>query len=80
MQRPPRALLLENVAGFVGSQMHAQLLSSLAGRYDVREYLVSPHQSGVPYSRCDEGPGAKRTTPGACASHTSTALAPTLSS
>ncbi|KXZ49769.1 hypothetical protein GPECTOR_19g220 [Gonium pectorale] len=52
MSRPPARLLLENVPGFVGSGGHGALRAALAGAgYEVREFIVSPHQLGVPYSR-----------------------------
>lgn len=48
----PRAVLLENVAGFVGSRVHARLLSALeAGRYGVAEVDLCPTQFGVPMRR-----------------------------
>ncbi|GLC37676.1 hypothetical protein PLESTM_000635000 [Pleodorina starrii] len=52
MTRPPSRLLLENVPGFVGSGSHGALRGSLAAAgYELQEFVVSPHQLGVPYSR-----------------------------
>lgn len=52
MKRPPSLLILENVPGFVGSDSHGILRSTLAAtNYDLQEFVVSPHQLGVPYSR-----------------------------
>ncbi|GLC53893.1 hypothetical protein PLESTB_000801000 [Pleodorina starrii] len=52
MTRPPSRLLLENVPGFVGSGSHGALRGSLtAAGYELQEFVVSPHQLGVPYSR-----------------------------
>ncbi|GLI59124.1 hypothetical protein VaNZ11_000912 [Volvox africanus] len=52
MQRPPTRILLENVPGFVGSDSHSSLVTVLrTAGYELREFIVSPHQLGVPYSR-----------------------------
>eukprot|EP00198_Chlamydomonas_reinhardtii_P013856 XP_001703193.1 DNA methyltransferase [Chlamydomonas reinhardtii] len=52
MRRPPSRLLLENVPGFAGSHSRRVLAAALAGcGYGLQEFLVSPHQLGVPYSR-----------------------------
>jgi tRNA (cytosine38-C5)-methyltransferase len=50
MQHPPRRLLVENVVGFEASEMRDDLLAALPG-YLVHEYVLSPAQLGVPYSR-----------------------------
>lgn len=50
--RRPRALLLENVPGFAGSQMHARLLGVLADAgYGVAERELDPVAFGVPMNR-----------------------------
>ncbi|GIL66041.1 hypothetical protein Vafri_19592 [Volvox africanus] len=52
MQRPPTRILLENVPGFVGSDSHSSFVTVLrTAGYELREFIVSPHQLGVPYSR-----------------------------
>lgn len=53
MQCPPRFICLENVAGFVGSQMHALWIQALQRRgYTHRELLLSPETSAqLPNSR-----------------------------
>ena len=50
MQHPPRRLLVENVVGFEASEMRDDLLAALPG-YLVHEFVLSPAQLGVPYSR-----------------------------
>jgi tRNA (cytosine38-C5)-methyltransferase len=52
MTRPPSHLLLENVVGFDTSDMHALLLQRLqAAGYHVAEFILTPLQYGIPYSR-----------------------------
>jgi hypothetical protein len=52
MTRPPSYLLLENVVGFDTSDMHALLLQCLqAAGYHVAEFILTPLQYGIPYSR-----------------------------
>ncbi|KAK9858386.1 hypothetical protein WJX84_004189 [Apatococcus fuscideae] len=52
MKQPPTCLLLENVVGFEASQTHADMMQTLvACNYMVQEFLLSPIQFGVPYSR-----------------------------
>ncbi|KAG2427751.1 hypothetical protein HXX76_012076 [Chlamydomonas incerta] len=52
MRRPPARLLLENVPGFGGSDSAGVLVAALAGcGYRLQQFLVSPHQLGLPYSR-----------------------------
>jgi hypothetical protein len=52
MQQPPSFLLLENVVGFEASDMHALLLQCLeAAAYHVAEFVLTPLQYGIPYSR-----------------------------
>lgn len=48
----PRAVALENVAGFAGSHAHALLLDRLgAAGYDVRETVLCPTELGMPNRR-----------------------------
>ncbi len=48
----PTCLLLENVAGFLGSRVHARFQSVLQqADYSLEEYLLSPQDLGVPNSR-----------------------------
>ncbi|EFJ45444.1 hypothetical protein VOLCADRAFT_63767, partial [Volvox carteri f. nagariensis] len=52
MQRPPTRLMMENVPGFVGSDSHKMMVAALGtAGYELQEFIVSPHQLGVPYSR-----------------------------
>ena len=52
MQLPPRYLLMENVKGFECSHTRDQFVGILKGLgYDVREFLLSPNQFGIPNSR-----------------------------
>lgn len=50
---PPRALLLENVPEFVGSQMHSRLLRALkqCSFADVEELILDPTDFGFPNTR-----------------------------
>jgi len=52
VQSPPAYLLVENVVGFETSST-AEDLRAFLGRqgYVVQEFLLSPTQLGVPYSR-----------------------------
>jgi tRNA (cytosine38-C5)-methyltransferase len=52
MQHPPQRLLIENVVGFDTSAMRGDLLDQLTAMgYMTHEYVLSPNQFGVPYSR-----------------------------
>ncbi|KAF6253754.1 DNA methyltransferase [Scenedesmus sp. NREL 46B-D3] len=52
MSQPPSYLLLENVVGFETSDMHRLLQQCLAAAgYYVAEFVLSPLQYGIPYSR-----------------------------
>jgi tRNA (cytosine38-C5)-methyltransferase len=52
MRQPPSYLLLENVVGFEASDMHGLLLQCLADAdYHVAEFILTPLQYGIPYSR-----------------------------
>jgi tRNA (cytosine38-C5)-methyltransferase len=52
MTQPPSHLLLENVVGFETSDMHMLLLQCLEGAgYYVAEFILTPLQYGIPYSR-----------------------------
>ncbi|KAK9834710.1 hypothetical protein WJX74_008385 [Apatococcus lobatus] len=52
MRHLPSYLLLENVVGFEVSETHAEMLGLLAlCGYVVQEFLLSPVQFGIPYSR-----------------------------
>lgn len=50
--RPPEYILIENVEGFENSETH-KLLLVCARRlgYSFREFILSPHNFGVPYKR-----------------------------
>ncbi|KAG8947111.1 hypothetical protein FRC04_010962 [Tulasnella sp. 424] len=48
----PRWLLIENVAGFEGSTTRRTLIQILRElKYDLEEFLLTPHQFGIPNSR-----------------------------
>jgi hypothetical protein len=52
MRQPPSYLLLENVVGFETSDMHALLLQCLThAGYHIAEFILTPLQYGIPYSR-----------------------------
>lgn len=52
MTLPPRYIIMENVEGFVGSNVHVNLLKSLYDcGYSLEQFLISPHQLGIPYFR-----------------------------
>lgn len=52
MQAPPMRLLVENVVGFEGSRTRARMVEVMqAAGYAVQEFLISPVQLGIPYSR-----------------------------
>ncbi|MQM20692.1 hypothetical protein Taro_053717 [Colocasia esculenta] len=52
MQRPPVFLFVENVVGFETSDTHEQLMDILTETgFVTQEYILSPLQFGVPYSR-----------------------------
>lgn len=52
MQHPPQWMLIENVVGFEVSNMHTLLVAKLAlAGYQVQEFILTPLQYGVPYSR-----------------------------
>ncbi|KAA6416694.1 MAG: tRNA (cytosine(38)-C(5))-methyltransferase-like [Trebouxia sp. A1-2] len=52
MQVPPMRLLVENVVGFEGSRTRARMVEVMqAAGYAVQEFLISPVQLGIPYSR-----------------------------
>lgn len=52
MKLPPKWLLLENVVGFEVSDVHALLVKGLTeAGYQVQEFILTPLQYGVPYSR-----------------------------
>eukprot|EP00884_Botryococcus_braunii_P002845 jgi/Botrbrau1/12561/Bobra.0169s0096.1 len=49
---PPEYILVENVVGFEGSQTRDQLARSLAAtKFCLQEFLLTPLQLGIPYSR-----------------------------
>ncbi|BDA49241.1 probable tRNA (cytosine(38)-C(5))-methyltransferase [Coccomyxa sp. Obi] len=68
LQHPPQYVIVENVVGFEGSSMRKQLAAGLdAAGLDMQEFLLSPLQLGVPYSRPRYYALARRRTPnGAC--------------
>ncbi|KAJ3191678.1 C-5 cytosine-specific DNA methylase [Irineochytrium annulatum] len=52
LAHPPRYLFVENVPNFETSRCRERLTSALMGmRYEVREYMMSPMQFGVPNDR-----------------------------
>ncbi|KAL0046320.1 hypothetical protein WJX82_009131 [Trebouxia sp. C0006] len=52
MQAPPMRLLVENVVGFEGSRTRARMVEVMqAAGYAIQEFLISPVQLGIPYSR-----------------------------
>jgi hypothetical protein len=52
MACPPEYLLIENVVGFEKSETRATLVATLGTlAYHVQEFILSPKQFGVPYSR-----------------------------
>ncbi|KAL0022632.1 hypothetical protein WJX77_012018 [Trebouxia sp. C0004] len=52
MQAPPMHLLVENVVGFEGSRTRARMVEVMqAAGYAIQEFLISPVQLGIPYSR-----------------------------
>ncbi|CAO2183354.1 unnamed protein product [Urochloa humidicola] len=52
MSHPPQMLFVENVVGFEVSDTHDQLLEVLSSlNFNVQEFILSPLQFGVPYSR-----------------------------
>lgn len=49
---PPKWILLENVKGFVGSQMHTEWCDTLRTvGYSWKEYVISPKHFGIPNNR-----------------------------
>lgn len=52
MKRRPQFLLIENVKGFETSQARNILIQTLNDlKYEIREFLLSPNQLGIPNSR-----------------------------
>nr|AVY91726.1 DNA methylase [Saccharum hybrid cultivar SP80-3280] len=52
MSYPPQMLFVENVVGFEVSDTHNQLLEVLSSlNFNTQEFILSPLQFGVPYSR-----------------------------
>lgn len=52
MSYPPQMLFVENVVGFEVSDTHDQLLEVLSSlNFNTQEFILSPLQFGVPYSR-----------------------------
>ncbi|RCV26165.1 hypothetical protein SETIT_5G223800v2 [Setaria italica] len=52
MSHPPQMLFVENVVGFEVSDTHDQLLEVLSSlNFNLQEFILSPLQFGVPYSR-----------------------------
>ncbi|CAA6672688.1 unnamed protein product [Spirodela intermedia] len=52
MRQPPAALFVENVVGFETSDTHDQLIDILIKTgFTTQEYILSPLQFGIPYSR-----------------------------
>ncbi|KAL8499307.1 hypothetical protein ACS0TY_022328 [Phlomoides rotata] len=50
--RPPVMLFVENVVGFEKSDTHEKMITMLQeNHFDVQEFILSPLQFGVPYSR-----------------------------
>ena len=51
-QTPPHYILVENVVGFEGSLTRKELVQTLrANDYACQEFLGTPLQYGIPYSR-----------------------------
>eukprot|EP00798_Chlamydomonas_sp_ICE-L_P014273 gene14273-20247_t len=52
LKHPPVFLLLENVVGFEKSAVHAALMETLKEQsFSVQEFILTPTQLGIPYSR-----------------------------
>ncbi|XP_042411285.1 tRNA (cytosine(38)-C(5))-methyltransferase 2-like isoform X2 [Zingiber officinale] len=52
MKHPPLMLFVENVVGFETSNTHRHMMEVLAGiGFVTQEYILSPLQFGIPYSR-----------------------------
>ena len=52
LEKPPKYLLVENVVGFEQSSTREYLIKTLrSNKYVTQEYLMSPSDIGVPYSR-----------------------------
>ncbi|GMH43586.1 hypothetical protein BSKO_11508 [Bryopsis sp. KO-2023] len=52
MEHPPKYLLLENVVGFETSITRGRMMGVLQeGGFTVQEFIISPNQLGIPYSR-----------------------------
>ncbi|GJM93935.1 hypothetical protein PR202_ga10533 [Eleusine coracana subsp. coracana] len=52
MSYPPQMLFVENVVGFEVSDTHDQLLEVLSSlKFNTQEFILSPLQFGIPYSR-----------------------------
>eukprot|EP00232_Nephroselmis_pyriformis_P016455 CAMPEP_0182898590 /NCGR_PEP_ID=MMETSP0034_2-20130328/27577_1 /TAXON_ID=156128 /ORGANISM="Nephroselmis pyriformis, Strain CCMP717" /LENGTH=192 /DNA_ID=CAMNT_0025032571 /DNA_START=86 /DNA_END=660 /DNA_ORIENTATION=+ len=52
LKHPPTYILVENVVGFETSRTHGSLLEALEhADFAVQQFLLSPLQMGVPYSR-----------------------------
>ncbi|KAL0297327.1 UNVERIFIED_CONTAM: tRNA (cytosine(38)-C(5))-methyltransferase 2 [Sesamum radiatum] len=50
--RPPLMLFVENVVGFETSDTHKRMIAMLReNHFDTQEFILSPLQFGVPYSR-----------------------------
>ncbi|KAI3454031.1 hypothetical protein Pfo_010694 [Paulownia fortunei] len=50
--RPPLVLFVENVVGFETSDTHEKMITMLReNHFDTQEFILSPLQFGVPYSR-----------------------------
>ncbi|KAG8381901.1 hypothetical protein BUALT_Bualt05G0021000 [Buddleja alternifolia] len=51
-ERPPLMLFVENVVGFETSDTHEKMIAMLReNHFDMQEFILSPLQFGVPYSR-----------------------------
>ncbi|EIE24809.1 S-adenosyl-L-methionine-dependent methyltransferase [Coccomyxa subellipsoidea C-169] len=68
LRHPPQYVIVENVVGFEASSMRKQLAAGLsAAGLDMQEFLLSPLQLGIPYSRPRYYALARQRTPsGAC--------------
>ncbi|CAA0838340.1 DNA methyltransferase-2 [Striga hermonthica] len=50
--RPPMMLFVENVVGFEISDTHSRMITMLReNHFDIQEFILSPLQFGIPYSR-----------------------------
>ena len=52
VREPPKYILMENVEGFESSESHRLLIESVTKLgYSFQEFILSPHNFGIPYKR-----------------------------